>query len=90
MLKNPGCPGFFMRGAQVVVRQVLDNALRQHGVSHFDEPGDVGATNVVSLLSLTAVFNTGVVNVEHDVMQTRVDFLGFPAHARGVLRHFEA
>ena len=29
-------------------------------------------------------------NIQHDVVQTRIHFFRFPAHARGVLRHFQA
>ncbi|CAM8493736.1 hypothetical protein ESCOCP365M1_20405 [Escherichia coli] len=36
------------------------------------------------------MLNTGMVDIQHDVMQTCVNFLGFPAQARSVLRHFQA
>ncbi len=65
----------------------LNDALRQHGVGDFHETGDVGALNVVGMLIVAAVLDTGVVDVQHNVMQTGVHFLGFPAQPRGVLRH---
>ena len=35
------------------------------------------------------MLHAGVVNIQHDVVQTRIHFLRFPAHTRRVLRHFQ-
>ena len=56
-----------------------------------DEPGDVGAGEVVAG---HAVFRGGVVGVavdfDHDAVQAAVHFLGRPVEVLGVLGHFEA
>ena len=47
---------------------LLQHALRQHGVGYLDESGDIGAVYVVGLLTLAAVFHAGVMNIRHDML----------------------
>ncbi len=41
------------------------------------------------MLIIAAVLDTGVVDIQHNVMQTGVHFARLPAQPRGVLRHFQ-
>ena len=71
-------------------RKMVSDSLRQHRICNLHKTGNVRALHVVGLLTFTTMLNTGMVDIQHDVMQTCVNFLGFPAQARSVLRHFKA
>ena len=58
---------------------ILNHTLTQHRVGNLYEACDVGATYVVGLLAFAAVFNAGMVNIQHDVVQARIHFLRLPA-----------
>ncbi len=62
----------------------LNHTLRQHRIGNLHKTGNVRALHVVGLLTFTTMLNTGMVDIQHDVMQTCVNFLGFPAQARSV------
>lgn len=57
----------------------LNHTLRQHRIGNLHKTGNVRALHVVGLLTFTTMLNTGMVDIQHDVMQTCVNFLGFPA-----------
>ncbi|MDF3009003.1 MAG: topB 1, partial [Enterobacter kobei] len=56
-----------------------DHALRQHGVGDLHKTGDIRAPHIVGLLLITAVLHAGMMNIQHDMVQTRIDFFRFPA-----------
>ena len=65
-------------------------ALSQHSVSDLLEAADVSAHNKVVLVAvLLSCSDAGVEDVNHDVVQTLVNFLEGPAQTQGVLAHFQ-
>ena len=65
----------------------LNHALGQHGVSNFNEAGDVSAFNVVDPAVFFTVVDARVVDVLHDAVQALVNFTGGPIQAHCVLAH---
>lgn len=52
----------------------LNHTLRQHRIGNLHKTGNVRALHVVGLLTFTTMLNTGMVDIQHDVMQTCVNF----------------
>ena len=68
----------------------LDQTVGQHGVSHFQEAGDVGAGHQVAGLAVLGGGARGVViKVGHNVLQMAVHLLEGPGHAHGILAHLQ-
>ena len=68
----------------------LHNALSHHGVGDLQEAGNVGAEHhVARLAALDGGVIAGLEDVLHDAVQLLVDFFEAPAHAQGVLAHFQ-
>jgi hypothetical protein len=58
----------------------LYDTLSQHRVGDFEEPGDIGADNIVTRLAILGRgFRARLVDTYHDVVQSLVDFLTSPA-----------
>ena len=66
------------------------NALSHHGVGDLQEAGNVGAEHhVARLAALDGGVVAGLKDALHDAVQLLVDFFEAPAHAQGVLAHFQ-
>ena len=56
----------------------LDYTLREHGVRHLHEPGDIGAFHVVDVIAFLAVPDTILMDGDHDIVKPLLDFLARP------------
>ena len=66
------------------------NALSHHGVGDLQEAGNVRAEHhVARLAALDGGVVAGLKDALHDAVQLLVDFFEAPAHAQGVLAHFQ-
>ena len=54
---------------------VLENAVGEHGIRDLDEAADIRALDVVDEVALSSVFDTGAVNILHDLEKLLVDLL---------------
>ena len=54
---------------------VLENAVREHGIRDLDEAADIRALDVVDEVALSSVLDAGAVNILHDVEKLLVDLL---------------
>src|SRR5713226_146299 len=68
----------------------LHQPLIQHGVCDLQEARDIGAIYQVAWRAIfLARFEAVLVDGDHDLVQTIVDFFAGPGDARAVLRHFQ-
>ena len=67
----------------------LHNSLCHHRTCHLHEPGDIGALHVIDVVALLAMCHALVVDIAHNLVQTRVDLGCRPGDMHGVLRHFQ-
>ena len=64
--------------------------LPHHGMCHFHEARDICAFHVIDIsIRLRAIFDTLLMNITHDMMQTFVDFCLCPCKMHGILAHFK-
>ena len=67
-----------------------NDALGDHGFGDLEEAGHVGTKHVIALTAvLLGRFESVLVNVDHDVLESLVDFLTGPGQTEGVLRHLK-
>lgn len=71
------------------MKQLSNASLVEHGVSNLDEASNVGTLDVVNELTFLTILSALFVNLEHDVLESAIDFFSLPAKSDGVLGHFE-
>src|SRR5215467_9886625 len=90
--KSPPCPEFMGQDGDLFRRkEQLHQTLIQHRVGYFYEAADVGAVHQVAGRAVfLGRFVTVLMDGDHDLVKTVVDFVPGPAQACAVLGHFEA
>lgn len=68
----------------------LNETLIQHSVGNFKEAGNVSTVNVVSgIAKAGSGVNAIVMDSNHNLMQSFIDFFSLPWEAHAILSHFE-
>ena len=70
--------------------ELSENTLGHHGAGYLHKAGYIGALDIVDItVGLGAIFDTLLMNVAHDLLETGIDLLLAPGELLGVLSHLE-